>query len=209
MIRWTWAGMLAAMLCTSAAQAAPSTYQLGGGTLRVVMKYDRNAFIASHDHVLGSTQYTGTATWDADAVQTCDVNVSMPLSTLVIDPAGTREQYDLHGETSESDKPKILKNALGKSQLNAAANPAITFQSASCTAQGDKVKVDGNFSMAGVTKPITIIMKTSADGSTFRATGSFKARHTQFGFHPFTAALGALRNDDVLTFHLDIRGKAN
>ena len=43
---------------------------------------------------------------------------------------------------------------------------------------------------------------------TFRARGGFTASHRDFGFEPFTAAMGAIRNDEGLTFQLDVVGTA-
>ena len=91
MTKWMWAAAVATMLGTTAAQAAPVTYQLGGGgSLQVLVKYDRNAIIAGHDHVLASSTYSGSVTWDTADPSVCNVKISMPVSSLQVDPPGTR-----------------------------------------------------------------------------------------------------------------------
>lgn len=184
------------------------TYELDAGKswLWVLVKYDRNALIAGHDHVVRASDFTGTARWDADDPAACDVKISFPVTALVVDPAGSNERAGLSNNTSDSDKAKIKSNFEGKSQLNASAFPSISFQSKRCVAEGDAVRVTGDLSIRGVGKEVSALMKVTADGQRFAARGRFDASHSDWGFTPFTALLGSLRNDDALGFHVDVVG---
>ena len=51
-------------------------------------------------------------------------------------------------------------------------------------------------------------MCSSDLGSAFKAKGSTSITHRMFGFDPFVAALGALKNDDSLKLVVDVRGTA-
>lgn len=188
--------------------AQPVQYTLGNGSYAAVLvKYDRNATIKGHDHVLVAQTVKGSVTWTPGEPSACQVSVTIPASSLTVDPPGSRARSGLEGETSDGDKRKIRENALGKSQLEADKYPDLTFRSTSCTADGDRVKVTGDLTLHGRSKRVTTRMRITADPDSFRARGSVSATHSDFGMKPFTALLGALRNDESLTFDLDFKGK--
>jgi polyisoprenoid-binding protein YceI len=191
-----------------AAHAAPVTYAVAGGRLEVIVKYDRGALISGHDHVLESTSFDGTITWDPDDVSACSVSLSLPVQTLEVDPPGARARRGFEGDTSDGDKQSIKKNALSKGQLNADEHPNITYKATRCAPLGDKVQVVGSLTIAGTPHTVTTVLDTTADGQSFTGKGSFRATHGDFGFKPYTALLGSLRNDDALTFYLNVRGAA-
>jgi polyisoprenoid-binding protein YceI len=176
--------------------------------LWVLVRYDREAVMAGHDHVMRATKTTGTITWNPGNVAACKVELSFPVASLEVDPAGARAREGLEGETSDGDKKKIKENMLGDRQLNGAQFPTATFSASSCEASGDKVKVNGKLTLRGVAKAVSTTLTVQADATTFKATGAFKVSHADFGIEPFTALLGALRNDKDLKIGLDVRAKA-
>jgi hypothetical protein len=50
-------------------------------------------------------------------------------------------------------------------------------------------------------------MTVNADEASFSATGGFKAKHTDFGMDPFTAMLGALKNENEMKFTASLKGE--
>lgn len=189
------------------ASAAPTTYALNQGRLEVVVKYDRNAWVAGHDHVLVSTGFSGTVTWDPDDVSACDVRITLPVQTLTVDPPGARARHGFEGETSAGDKESIKKNALGDRQLQADDHPNITYGATSCKdGGGNTVVVTGDLTIRGITHPVQTTMTVQAEPGSFAAKGSFSATHSDFGFKPYSAALGAVKNDEKLTFYVDVKG---
>ena len=62
----------------------------------------------------------------------------------------------------------------------------------------------GNLTIRGVTKEITTPLRISIEGARFTAEGQFTVNHTDFGFKPYSAALGTIRNADPLEFHLSL-----
>ena len=174
--------------------------------LEVLVRYDRGSLIAGHDHIARAKTFTGTVTWDDTDVTRCRINIQFPVSALVIDPPGSRQRYELEGTTSEGDKRKITQNMLGKHVLNAASFADISFTSTACKPAGSKVAVMGTLSIHGVGAEVTANMRVSATAEAFSAKGEFKATHGTFGMKPFTALMGSLRNDDGLTFFVDVKG---
>jgi polyisoprenoid-binding protein YceI len=196
----------AAVEAPAAEPAAPVTYKVSAtqSKLAVLVKYDRNALIAGHDHVVQTAQPSGTVVWNPADPSQCKVDISFPASSLEVDPAGTREAFGIEGTTSASDKGKILANLLGKRQIDADNHPTITYTSSSCKASGSGFEVQGALTLHGVTKLVNTQMTIDASEGSFKASGRFSATHEDFGMKPFTAALGALRNDTNLGFRVDV-----
>jgi polyisoprenoid-binding protein YceI len=197
---------LLACLTAVPAVAAPVSYNLEGGHVAVMVRYDRTALMAGHDHVLSTKAFTGKVTLDAQAPSACSVSIQFPVSTLEVDAPGMRTRYSLTGDTPEGDKDNIKKNALSKGQLDATTYPTIKFDSTACTRAGTKLTVQGNLTVRGKAKAVSAVMDVT-EGAQFGAKGSFTAKHTDFGFEPYTALLGSLRNANDLTFYVDVAGK--
>jgi polyisoprenoid-binding protein YceI len=186
----------------------PTTYRLDPGSswIYAVLKYDRNTLIKGHDHVVKASSFDGTVVWSPNDPSACKVDISFPVNALTIDPPGARSRAGLDGETNEGDLPKIKENMLSKTQLNSSVYPRISYTSTSCSGTSGKVTVAGNLTMHGVSKALSITMDVTEDGSSFKAKGSTNITHRMFGFDPFVAALGALKNDDNLKLVIDVRG---
>ena len=188
--------------------SAPVAYNLAAAKswLYVIVRYDRGATMAGHDHIVKASTFDGKVTWDPEDPSACSVAISFPVSALKVDPGSSRSREGFEGETSSGDKSKIEANLAGRHQLEASSHPDITYASTSCAANGDKVDVTGSLSMHGVSKTVTVPMTIAADGSGFSAKGRFKLTHSDFGMEPFTALLGMLRNAPELEFVVDVKG---
>ena len=194
-----------------AAPAGPTTYTLSptAGRLYVLVRYKRGTIGAglAHDHVVAATGWTGSAVWDADDVSACDVRFDLPVSGLVVDPGDAREWEGLEGETSDGDKETIQENLRGRHQLQMSSFPGISYRSSSCAAGADgKTNVTGTLTIHGVGHQVTVPMAVTADGESFRASGEFSANHGDFGMDPYSAAFGAVKNDEALKFVISVSG---
>ena len=200
--------LLGGLLGSVNAMAAPVTYKLdpGKSKLYVLVKYDRGATIAGHDHIVTPNTFAGTVTWDTEDIGACKVHIDFPVSALQVDPGSSRNFENLEGETSDGDKKKIRDNLMGRHQLEADSHPKIAFDSTSCKGSGSDVTVTGTLSMHGVGKTVTTQMNVVAAPDAFKARGSFTGSHGDWGMEPFSALLGALRNDDGLKFVVDVTG---
>lgn len=162
----------------------------------------------SHDHVMLATGWTGSATWNTDDLSQCDIQLTLKVAKLAVDPPNLRSALGIEGELTDGNRKDIKKNMLAKGQLDSASYPEIRFQSTACEASGAKIKVTGELTVHGTTKTVTTKMLVNADDSSFSATGGFKAKHTDFGMDPFTAMLGALKNENEMKFTASLKGEA-
>ena len=189
--------------------AADYTLNAAASTLFVVVKKDPSTLGAAmaHDHAIAASGWTGQVHWEPANPAACKVAITVPITGLQVDPPGYRAKAGLNAqEVSAGDKQTITDNFRGASQLNASAFPTIQFTSTACSGTGGKYEVAGNLSLRGKSRPTKLTMSISADGTTFKASGRFDAKGSDWGMAPFSAAFGAVKNLDTLTFVIDVVG---
>lgn len=196
----------------AAPSAGPVTYTLDAtkSWLYVVVYNDPSGLASrlGHDHAIKATMFTGKVVWDTANPAACVVDISFPVDTLRPDPPGMRERAGLpaDGAVGEGSLQTIRENFLGKSQLDAANYPTISYKAKTCDGTTGKVKVTGDLTIHGVTKPVTVTLDVKPDPTSFAAAGSFTTTVTNFGFKPFSNLGGALRNKDEIKFVIDVVG---
>lgn len=90
--------------------------------------------------------------------------------------------------------------------LKAKQHTAIQFTLKSVTA-GDKAgtaKLNGELTLAGITKAITLPVTLSAHGTTVRAVGSYPLNMTEYGIKPPTLMFGTMKVGEVVTLQFDV-----
>jgi len=185
-------------------QAAPVQYQLDAAdsVLAVTIYFERDRWspITAHDHVIQATSFTGTVTWDPEDAGACAVEISFPVTSLVVDPSGARERakIDPEGTLSDGNKETLLSNMKGKKTLNASTFPTISYRAESCSGTTGAVEVDGVLTVAGTGKSVTVPMQVVVTPQTFSAKGGFDLSHADFGMIPFTYGMGTPKNQERL-----------
>jgi polyisoprenoid-binding protein YceI len=199
-------------LMGSSAFAEPVTYRLQSEKsliyVQVFKDPDTLGAGLSHDHVVMGTGWGGTVTWDAANPAACKIEIKLPVRGLIIDEASMRKNVGYSSMLSEDQRVDVKKAMLGSDQLSGDKHSHITFASTGCEASGSGVTVSGNMTIRGQSSPVKAQMKITADGSSFAASGGFKTSHTQFGFDPFSAMFGQLKNKNEMNFTLDVKGTA-
>lgn len=196
----------------AAAPAPAATYTVNPekGLIYVLVLKDETTVLsgASHNHAIRAQGFSGQITWSPDDASACKVSITVPVASLDVDPQWLRDRVGYTQKLKDSDRETIGKNMLAKDQLDASGHPNISFESTRCTGSLGSYKVSGNLSIRGKTAPVTSVMHIEVEGGELTATGRFKTTHTAFGFEPFSALMGALKNRDELEFVMDVRGNA-
>jgi polyisoprenoid-binding protein YceI len=194
------------------AQAASTSYELTeSGSKLYVQVFKKRGGAASrlaHDHVVLATGWTGSVSWDPENVAACNVSMSLPVSGLSPDTDPMRDHVGYESRLSTANQAKVRGNIVSLTQLAAEHFPKVTYQSTSCSGAGSTITVAGNLTIRGVSKTIAVPMEISADGTSFKAKGTFSASHEDFKFSPYTAMGGALRNETEMRFTVDVVGAA-
>lgn len=198
-------------LTSSPAHAAPTAYDMSGSLAYVQVFKDPDTIgaDASHNHVIHTRDFTtAEVSWDPEDLNACSLNFALNVSSLVVDADTMRAKVGYEKEIAEGQRETVKKNMLSEKQLNVDAHPTMSFKSTSCEAgDGGKVKVNGDLTIRGVTKAVTVPMKVSFDDG-LRARGAVKIKATQFGFEPYKAMGGAVANQDTMQLVVDLKGTA-
>lgn len=160
----------------------------------------------SHDHVVVATGWTGSVTWNPADPAACAVVIDVPVAGLDNDSTTWRKRVGYDNELTDGQRADVKKTMLSAAQLDADRFPTIHYQSTRCVAAGDRVNVTGKLTIHGVGKSLTVPMKMDATATSLSASGTFSAKASDFGFEPYRAMLGALKNRDTMKFTIDVTG---
>ena len=190
------AAAAAALMCLTAAPAHAGDYtvDLSRSQLYVQVFKDPTTTAAalSHNHVMRAVGWSGTLSYDPDSLA-CNLSISIPVSKLAVDEPKMRDQVGYESNISEDQRGDVRKNMLSDSQLNASAHPNITFQASQC----DGSKITGQMTIRGKSKTVTADYTISGDK--FIINDRVKIRATDFGFEPYSALFGQLKNRNEMT----------
>ena len=193
---------------TSEPQTRPVSLALDRGRTSIyALVYKAGAAGAvAHDHVIDARDYEGTATFDPADPTRSRIDILVSVTGLFPDADAMRQKVGLPNTLSDGQREEILSHILSEYQLFAARYDAIRFTSTAMSGTLPDVSVTGDFTLRGVTKRITVPMKiTAQDDGGFRAKGSFRILQSDYGYKPYSALFGALRNRDEVDVVIDAR----
>ncbi|MEY2490022.1 MAG: hypothetical protein QOC70_1964 [Verrucomicrobiota bacterium] len=132
---------------------------------------------------------SGTVVFDKDNPSKSSVELSVPVESL---------------DTNNAKRDQSLKSP---DYLNAKQFPTLKFKSTKVQGSGDTLKVSGDFTLHGVTKPLTVDFKKVGEGKGLqgeaRAGGEtrFTIKRSDFGMNFMQGAVG-----DEVTIILSLEG---
>jgi polyisoprenoid-binding protein YceI len=190
---------------------APMTYILdpNESLLYAQVWKDRDAPLAhlAHDHVVRAGRWTGVATLDPDDLEGCSIDIQLEVAALVPDETPMREHVGYTQMLDDGQREGVRQNLLGAGQLHAAAYPTLRFRSVRCLrARPEEATIDGELTVRGRTRAIPIGVRFRLAEGMLQAQGMFAFLHRDFGFEPYTAMLGALRNRDPIEVSFSVTG---
>jgi hypothetical protein len=164
---------------------------------------------------------SGTSTMHPYKVSTKVVKASAGMATAgdlkaLLQPDGLQGfelQIPVHSFTSDKDG---LTKQMFKA-LKADKHPVITFRLSGYTVEpgtiGMTVKPAGTLTVAGVEKPVDVVLEVKEQAGALHVRGSHDLLMTTFGIKPPTMFMGMLKTDDKVTitfeFQLALAAKAS
>jgi polyisoprenoid-binding protein YceI len=171
-------------------------YDLGPASGRLLVRTARSGLgrRAGHDLTLEVTRWSGRASVDPAEPASSAVSAEIEVDSFEV-REGTGGVMALTG----SDRDEIAKIIRDK-VLYASAHPVITFRSTEVEGTPESFTVEGDLTIMGVTKPVTVRGQVSGD----RLTGSATVVQSQWGIKPYSALFGQLRVADPVEIEFDL-----
>jgi hypothetical protein len=165
----------------------------GQGTLQIRTYREGVAAKVGHDLVIEVTEWSATVEVGANGVPTSVVLDAGPRSLVV--------REGLHGikPLSEGDRADI-RRTIDKSVL---AGRPIGFRSNHVAAAANgSLRVSGDLTLGGATRPLTFTLVATPDGS---LRGEAEVIQSAWGIKPYRGLMGALRVRDAVEIAVDVR----
>jgi polyisoprenoid-binding protein YceI len=159
---------------------------------------------AGHAHEVVAPSVAGRVVIDPADPQRDSVSIEFDSSALRVTGKGE----------SPADAAAVQQTMLGDKVLDVRRFPKIAFQSrhvlvATHTANTAEVTIEGDLTLHGATRPMTVRAKVTLDAENhFTARGGFSFKQTDFGMEPVTAAGGTIRVKDQLDVQFVLRGSS-
>lgn len=198
---------LALALLAAPALAAPVDYRIDV-TESALHARTYKAGVASgfaHDHVIVARVAEGEVTFDPADPGSFTLDVRVDARALDPDPPAVRRAYRLDGEIDDDDRAEIAKSMRSPDQLAVDRYPEIRFRSTRvrATAPG-RYTVDGQLTLRGRTREVSLPVEVEADATRFTGRGRLRITHAMFGFTPYSALLGAVKNQEQIDLVLRV-----
>ena len=189
--------------------AGPFTIDPGQSALVVQVFKDGVAATLAHDHVVQARALSGTIAYDPQRPDASSIEVKVEVGSLQADEPATRRKFGLEGEPSAKDRADIEATMKSDGQLAAARFPAITFASTSIAKQPDgRFLVTGRLTIRGVAQEVKFPAQITLDGGLLRGRAQLTFKQSSFGYQPYRAVLGTIKNKDEVILHIDLGAKA-
>jgi len=159
----------------------------------------------AHDHVVEATEVVGRVEYDAARPEISAIVVEVRTASLRVDEPAARRRLALDGDLSDSQRADVDKAMRAPDQLDVARHPTIRFASTRVVAEGDgRLRVTGQLTLRGVTRDVTFAATVALESGTLRGRAALTFLQSSFGYRPYSALLGAIRNKDEVTLHIDL-----
>src|SRR5690242_2260652 len=197
--------ILAALMGPVSLSAPPATvtYNLDAGQSKFMAHANRSGLLwfKGKSHHLAASDFSGQVELTPETITPASLH-------LVVKAASLHET----GAAFTDQQKQIIDKELKDIVLLPDQYPDITYQSTNVTAKGlgagrYDVKINGNLTLHGVTRPVTIPATVTLNGSTLRATGEFSIDRDDYKVKATSAAHGLVRVDDDIKFEFDIVGR--
>lgn len=151
----------------------------------------------AHDHVMRAQKLAGTLNYDPADRGATRMSLVINARSIAVDPDAVRRQYGMD-PLDPDDIEAIRENMESEEQLNVARYPQMKFVATSAEPTSTGARIKGDLTIRGVTRRVTVNAKIRLDGTQLRGNARLRIRHEDFGFEPFSAMLGAIRNQEKI-----------
>lgn len=198
--------ILATVVCLTVAATATNqatvNYTLDASRSKFMAHADRSGLLwfKGKDHHLAASEFTGEVGITPQTITPASLKLVVKAASL----------HETGADFTEPQK-QIINKELREIVLHPDQYPDIVFQSTNVTAKAAgtdryEVKIDGNLTLHGVTRRITIPTVVTLNGNDLRAVGKFDIDRDDFKVKATSAFHGMVRVSNDIDFEFDIVG---
>lgn len=178
----------------------------------------------AHNHLIAAADYRASLSFDPAAPLDTRFEITLASEQLAVDPWDVEQaRYprleelgildEPFTEVADKDRDRIRKAMLGKGQLDANGHPEIKARITGVREQAAThggvefpFAADLELEVRGkkVKKPVAARYQLDGAGLTVEAVGAFL--FTDFGIKPYSAFLGAVKNEDEFHVYVSLKG---
>lgn len=200
--------ILATVSCLALSPAATvqntTTYTLDASRSKFMAHANRSGLLwfKGHDHHLAASEFTGEVGITPQTVTPASLRLVVKSASL----------HETGADFTEQQK-QIINKELRDIVLLPDKYPEITFQSTNVTMKPStatnryEVKIAGNLTLLGVTRPVTIPAVVTLNGNELRAVGEFEIDRDDYKVKATSAFHGMVRVSNEIEFEFDIVGR--
>ncbi len=197
--------ILAALIAPVSFALPPATvtYNLDASQSKFMAHANRSGLLwfKGHSHHLAASDFSGRVELTPDTITPASLRLVVKAASL----------HETGADFTEPQK-EIINKELKEIVLHPDKYPDITFQSTNVTAKPlgagrYDLKINGNLTLLGTTRGITIPAVVTLNGSTLRAVGKFSIDRDDYKVKATSAFHGMVRVDDDVKFEFDIVGR--
>jgi polyisoprenoid-binding protein YceI len=153
-----------------------------------------------HEHLVAVREFTGEVQMNLDSIGSSSLEITAKAGSM-------EETSSVFTEAQQ----KIINKELREIVLLPDQYPDIVFKSTNVTGKATganqyDLKISGDLTLHGVTRPVTIPTKVTVTGNDFRAQGEFSISLDEFKVKATSAFHGLVRVRDKLKFTFDMVG---
>jgi polyisoprenoid-binding protein YceI len=194
----------ALIVATAAMAAGANVYTVDPKESTVIIHVGKTgalSFVAGHTHEVTGPIARGSVDVDGEDLSRSRVHLVIATSTL---------QVSARGEPP-ADVPKVQQTMNGDRVLAIQRYPEVIFDSTGVQISGRQpsaadLLVAGRLTIRGVTKPVTVPVHVTFNGTTLAATGRFSIKQSSYGITPITVA-GVVAVKDALEIAFSVRAQ--
>lgn len=194
--------LLASALCAASASGGASVYRVDPSQSLLVARTYKAGFTKglAHDHAIRANPVSGTIAYVPGHPEEDKVQLTVPTDGLVVDDEKARQAAHLGPGPNEKQRRDIDKSMRDPGQLDTRKFPTISFQSSGVQERSpDELVVTGAFTLHGVTRTVSLPVHLREEDGRLTADGTLDFRQTEYGIHPYSSFMGAVKNQDRIT----------
>jgi hypothetical protein len=163
-----------------------------------------------HNHAIVSGTERGVI-WMGSAPAQSGFEIHVPVASFVVDDPAARAAAgaDFPGVVPDDARAGTTANMLRSEVLDAAHYPEVVVRASSASGTWENAVVHATVHVKDLQRDFDVPATLVIAGKTATATGTFKARQTDFGITPFSVAGGAIQVADVIDVQFRITAEAS